>query len=486
MTINRPLRVFLCHSSQDKPAVRELYQQLRAEPWIQPWLDEEDLYPGQDWNMEIERAVEAADAIIVCLSKGSITKEGYVQRELRIVLDYADYKPEGTLYLMPVRLEECEPPRRLRPWQYADYFEGQRERAFQRLLVSLKRRADSIELEYEEKVKREAKEEADRLVAQKVEEERVAQAKIESERKAKEEADRLRAEAEERARKEYEAQQAKVREEQKPVLETPKPLPAPQISARHQYTHDGFLIEILGGMEFMRVPAGKFLMGSKNDNKLASGGEKPQHSVDIPYDYWMARFPVTNELYNAYTKSQKIEHPVKDWEKKKDHPVVYVKWTDAMAYCQWLNDLIKAELPAGLVLRLPTEAEWEKAARGTDGLEYPWGNEFDKNKCNTSEGGKGGTTPVGSYSSRGNSPYGCADMSGNVWERCHSLYKSYPYKVNDGREDEKASGARVLRGGSFIYDVRHARCAYRNGLLNNVAFFDLVGFRVVVASPVLS
>jgi hypothetical protein len=144
MTTNRPLRVFLCHSSNDKPAVRELYQKLRAEPWIQPWLDEEELYPGQDWNMEIEKAVEAADAIIVCLSKGSITKEGYVQRELRIVLDFADYKPEGTIYILPVRLEECEPPRRLRAWQYADYFEGQRDKAFQRLSISLSKRANSL------------------------------------------------------------------------------------------------------------------------------------------------------------------------------------------------------------------------------------------------------------------------------------------------------------------------------------------------------
>lgn len=146
---NRPLRVFLCHSSNDKPVVRELYQKLHAEPWIQPWLDEEELYPGQDWNLEIEKAVEAADAIIVCLTKNSINKEGYVQRELRIVLDFADYKPEGTLYIMPVRLEECEPPRRLRAWQYADYFEGQRERGLERLLISLKRRAESLDLKVE-------------------------------------------------------------------------------------------------------------------------------------------------------------------------------------------------------------------------------------------------------------------------------------------------------------------------------------------------
>jgi formylglycine-generating enzyme required for sulfatase activity len=439
---NRPLRVFLCHSSNDKPVVRELYQKLRAEPWIQPWLDEEDIFPGDDWNLEIQKAIRETDVILVCLSKSSITKEGYVQKEIKTALDYSDEKPDGTVYIIPIRLEECKPPERLSKWQYADYFEGNRDRALQRLLVSLKRRAGALGVKVEEK-------------------QSVAEIRVER------------------------AEPKPKPVEQKPVLETPKPLPAPQISARHQYTHDGLLIEILGGMEFMRVPAGKFLMGSKNDNKLAYDNEKPQHSVDIPYDYWMARFPVTNELYNAYTKSKKIEHPVKDWEKKKDHPVVYVKWTDAMSYCQWLNNLLKAELPAGLVLRLPTEAEWEKAARGADGREYPWGNEFDKNNCNTREGGKGGTTPVGSYSSRGNSPYGCADMSGNVWEWCHSLYKPYPYKATDGREDATASGTRVLRGGSFILDVRLARCACRLDFVIAI-FSDNIGFRVVVASPVLS
>lgn len=140
-TKNRPLRVFLCHSSQDKPVVRELYQKLRAETWIDPWLDEENLYPGQDWNREIEKAVEAADAILVCLTKNSVSKEGYIQKEISTILGFSDYKPEGASFIIPMRLEECEPPRRLREWQYLDYFEGQREKAFERLLVSLKMRA---------------------------------------------------------------------------------------------------------------------------------------------------------------------------------------------------------------------------------------------------------------------------------------------------------------------------------------------------------
>ncbi|MBI5822997.1 MAG: SUMF1/EgtB/PvdO family nonheme iron enzyme [Chloroflexi bacterium] len=324
--MNRPLRVFLCHSSNDKPAVRELYQKLRAEPWIQPWLDEEELYPGQDWNMEIEKAVEAADAIIVCLTKNSINKEGYVQRELRIVLDFADYKPEGTLYLMPVRLEECEPPRRLRPWQYADYFEGQRERGLQRLLVSLKRRADSLNLGIEN-----------------IEPSKISKPSSRSNDK----------------------------------IET---LTNTFINLQAKSNVTQNKITLSNGMDFMRVPAGKFLMGSTKENKFADDGEQPQHTVEIPHDFWMARFPVTNELYSAYADSKGIKHPVSGWEKKKDHPVAKVKWTDAMAYCQWLNDLLKAELPSGLILHLPTEAEWEKAARGTDGFEYPWGNQFDKNK----------------------------------------------------------------------------------------------------------
>jgi hypothetical protein len=95
--MSRSLRVFLCHSSDDKPTVRELYNRLDSEGWIDAWLDEKKLYPGQDWTYEIEQAVEQADVILVCLTKNSVTKEGYVQRELRIILDFADYKPEGAL-----------------------------------------------------------------------------------------------------------------------------------------------------------------------------------------------------------------------------------------------------------------------------------------------------------------------------------------------------------------------------------------------------
>ncbi len=458
----RPLRVFLCHSSNDKPAVRELYQKLRAEPWIDPWLDEEELYPGQDWNLEIEKAVEAADAIIVCLTKNSINKEGYVQRELRIVLDFADYKPEGTIYILPVRLEECEPPRRLRPWQYADYFEGQRERGLQRLLVSLKRRADSLELKYEQPAPPKNKKSIVEMPTL-IKEEKPEHNRFE---KAYTRAQKLVAEANERVQKNIEGR---------------KPVEALSGVYPEHPTVDWIAsnkITLSNGMEFMHVPAGKFLMGSDNHSE----SEKPQHTIDIPYDYWMSRFPMTNKLYNNYAIAKGIHHPVPNWEKKSNHPVTDISWNDVMGYCQWLNNQLKSELPSGLVLRLPTEAEWEKAARGNDGHEYPWGNTFDKDKCNTKAGGKGGTTPVGLYSPHGDSTYGCADMVGNIAEWTNSLKKKYPYRVNDGRENEKSSGTRVLRGGSFFAEEGGTCCTFRGDYDIN-GRHHLFGFRVCLAPP---
>ena len=141
----KQLKVFLCHSSQDKPAVRELYQKLCAEGWIDPWLDEEKLLPGQDWDYEIEKALNRSDAVIVTLSTGSVSKEGYVQKELKFVLELALEKPDGTIFILPVRLDDCERPRRLRPIQGVDYFPvDRREKAYNILRRSLELRANAL------------------------------------------------------------------------------------------------------------------------------------------------------------------------------------------------------------------------------------------------------------------------------------------------------------------------------------------------------
>ncbi len=137
------LKIFLCHASQDKPIVRDLYQRLSAERWIDPWLDEENILAGQEWEYEIEKAVESADVVIVLLSSVSVNKEGYIQKEIRYALDIALEKPEGTIFIIPLRLDNCAVPRKIKHWQYVDYFPSERlDWAYKKILDSLRARAN--------------------------------------------------------------------------------------------------------------------------------------------------------------------------------------------------------------------------------------------------------------------------------------------------------------------------------------------------------
>jgi formylglycine-generating enzyme required for sulfatase activity len=272
--------------------------------------------------------------------------------------------------------------------------------------------------------------------------------------------------------------------EPEPVMETARGVtrdgrPSAETTPRSPSTRRGSVT--VGGMEFMLVPQGRFVMGSKDDDKDADSYEKPQHTVEIPYDYYLARFTVTNEQYNAFIKATNGEHPVSGWKKKADHPVVNVFWQDAMEYVKWLNTSLGSP-QTGLIFRLPTEAEWEKAARGAYGSLYPWGNDFKPKRCNSAQGGQGGTAPVSAYPN-GASPYGCEQMAGNVLEWTRSLFKDYPYNARDGRENEKdISDYCVARGGSFVNDRQSVRCAFRYHGGPNFRI-GTQGFRVALAPP---
>jgi formylglycine-generating enzyme required for sulfatase activity len=137
----RPLKVFLCHASADKPAVRNLYKRLVADG-VDAWLDAESLIAGQNWQVEIPKAIRESDVVIVCLSEKSINKEGYVQREIKFALDVADEKPEGTIFIIPARLEECKVPDRLSMYHWVELFD---KNGYERLFQALRVRADKID-----------------------------------------------------------------------------------------------------------------------------------------------------------------------------------------------------------------------------------------------------------------------------------------------------------------------------------------------------
>jgi formylglycine-generating enzyme required for sulfatase activity len=170
--------------------------------------------------------------------------------------------------------------------------------------------------------------------------------------------------------------------------------------------------------------------------------------------------------------------------------VVQVCWHDARAYCDWLNQQHQPELPDGCGFRLPSEAEWEKAARGPNGRIYPWGNDFDAGLCNSRVSGRIRTVQVGSTSPDGDSYYGVADMSGNIWEWTITLWGPdkdtpafiYPYVRHDGREDLTAGDDmyRIIRGGSYKDDMKAVRAACRDLDPPQYALSNL-GFRVFVA-----
>ena len=131
--------VFLCHSSADKKMVRQLYKRLKAEGFL-PWLDEEDLVAGQDWEYEIKKAVRETDVVLVCLSRNSVSKAGFVQKEIKYALDVADEQPEGSIFIVPLKLEECDVPQRLSRWHWIEYFAPE---AHDRLIRALRARSNA-------------------------------------------------------------------------------------------------------------------------------------------------------------------------------------------------------------------------------------------------------------------------------------------------------------------------------------------------------
>jgi formylglycine-generating enzyme required for sulfatase activity len=257
--------------------------------------------------------------------------------------------------------------------------------------------------------------------------------------------------------------------------------------------------------EMILVPAGEFLMGTTEamakdlTEQLGQdffSRETPQHRVHVP-DFYIDRYPVTSAEFQRFveatgyrTQAEKDGYgrvwsgskwqQVKgaDWchpqgpqssiEGRMDHSVVQVSWNDAVAYARWAGK------------RLLSEREWEKAARSSDGREWPWGSEWVEGKCNSREAGVGDTTPVGFYSPVSDSPYGVADVAGNVWEWTASCFVAYPGTTYES--DDFGEQFQVVRGGSWFRDYLFARCACRFWYVRGGRGGD-IGFRCARSSP---
>jgi formylglycine-generating enzyme required for sulfatase activity len=252
---------------------------------------------------------------------------------------------------------------------------------------------------------------------------------------------------------------------------TPQPTDTPAPPTATPSAGDTW-IRAADGAEMVYVPAGEFLMGSTDDDPDASDYEKPQHTVYLDA-FWIDKTEVTNAQYRKCVEAGACEEPPywnDDTYNAPSQPVVGVSWDGAQVYAAWVGG------------RLPTEAEWEKAARGTDGRIYPWGNSApDCNKANY-EGCADHPLAVGSHPD-GASPYGVLDMAGNVWEWVadwydEGYYVSAPFRNPAGPD---SGDFRVLRGGTFFSDPGYVRCASRGRGLPYRWFWDF-GFRVCVAA----
>ena len=501
----RPLKVFLCHASTDKPKVRELYRYLKKRG-IQPWFDEEDLVGGQDWQVEIPKALATSDAIIICLTKNSIDREGYIQKEIKFALDKALEMPEGRIFLIPVKFEECEVPFTLSRYQWVDLTV---ESGYAKMMKALKFRAAQLERSTVEISKKDVLEE--NIAREKAEKEATEKAWLEAEelarqKTAKEKAEREATERAEKERKAKELREQQVREarekekresekkEHKPVAVKPKS------SGQLAYWAGGFIVLVLGiiflsslppsstsqptpentqtqvivtltqdtaeatakststpvvtqipkslyteitdakGVRMMLVPAGEFVMG----NDSGSDDEKPAHTVYLD-EYYIDKYEVTNALYKTCVNAGVCDLPNNlssstrsDYYenlKYNNYPVVYINWTQAKTYCEWRGAY------------LPTEAQWEKAARGKDERNYPWGEDVtcaDANLCEDD------TSEVGVYK-KNISSYGVYDMVGNVFEMTADWYgiRYYPVSPVTNPTGPSIGDRYVVRGGAY-------------------------------------
>ena len=270
-----------------------------------------------------------------------------------------------------------------------------------------------------------------------------------------------------------------------PASATPAELPG--------FREDAWFLPDDAQLGFVEIPAGPFSMGAdpttdaqafENERWSASSA---RGTVGLPA-YLIARYEVTVAQFATFAAATGSPADAQALEAPPDHPVANVSWPDALAYCRWLDTGLREapqtppalaeRLQAGWQVTLPSEAQWEKAARGTDGRRYPWGEEMRRDRANPQSGT---AAPAGSIPCP-ECPYGLRDMSGNVWEWTRSPYQPYPFDDGDDGDDLDADALWIMRGGSFTDPARNLRTTTRGGA-DPGARRPFIGFRIALSPP---
>jgi len=508
--VSRPLSVLISHSSKDQPIARELYHQLYEEGWIDLWFIESSLKIIQNWDVEIRAAVDRTDAVIALLSKHSTKREMYFYPDPGFVFDILQSKPKKKVLIIPLRLDNSNIPTNFKSRDAIIYFpKHQRKLAYENLLDCLKSRAKRLGLSTERRESAPEPQEDlhwspltwktlaiadfDSSIMSALPEDSRTDVPQPSEGKSSSmlhifslrvitgiflALSLLGLAVNYLVRNQGVNFVAGPIPSKAPTLALDVPTPIARIGSTYVSPKDG--------MKMVFVPAGEFTMGGN-----VYYHEKPIHLV-ILNAFRIDQTEVTHAMFAAFlnehsnllgdrltaldiTDGDVHIHLVDGlWQADQDyeaHPVVEVTWYGAVAYCSWAGR------------RLPTEAEWEKAARGTDGRTYPWGNDAPAADWLNFNNHVGDTTEAGRYPN-GASPYGALDMAGNVWEWTADWYAQNYYvnspSINPPGPD---SGVfRVLRGGAWSYRDTYARSMHRSKGAPFVSH-DFIGFRCARSAP---
>ena len=467
-----PQQVFLSYAYEDGELACRLADDLRA-AGLRVWIAPESIQPGETFSKAIDRGLRESGIFIVLLSPDAASSL-WVEDEIHVAIGF---KNQGVMRLFPAQSRSCSLdafPAALTRLQLTDFvknYDHGRGALFTQLGVKpIAPLPDELADAIADKRAFVRKGAVDELATL-----------LKGRNTALAEAARiaLRQLAKDDSRSVSDAAQAALSSQP-----TPAPVPPPQPTPLPKTLTITAPLRI----DFVLVPAGPFLMGSdKAKDKQAYDAELQQHSVTLP-DYYIGKTPVTNGQFEAFVKASGYQAKIENRSGRENHPVVNVTWHDSLAFCAWLSQA------SGRTIALPSEAEWEKSARSTDGRIYPWGNEAPTNKLCNFNSNIGDTTPVGRYSPAGDSPYGCVDMAGNVWEWTRSLWGkdinkpefAYPYTQRMTEREDLNAGVdvrRVLRGGSWSLSSQHVRAAFRSRFNPLNRYFNF-GFRVVCA-PVL-